>query len=78
MGVGVPEQISVIGFDNLEMSQYSGVPLTMVSQDFQTIGYKAAEIVTNSIRTGFVSSENIIVPTKLIERNSVFDRSKTV
>lgn len=37
-GVSVPEDISVVGFDDISGSDYFSPPLTTVSQDFTTLG----------------------------------------
>ena len=42
-GLHVPEDISIVGFDNTEHSPYCVPPLTTVSQDFHQLGRLAAE-----------------------------------
>ncbi len=44
-GVRVPDDISLVGFDNIDRSQYFEVPLTTVAQDFREMGRLAASIV---------------------------------
>ncbi|GAA2182530.1 LacI family DNA-binding transcriptional regulator [Brooklawnia cerclae] len=39
-GVGVPEEISVVGFDDIAGADYFSPPLTTVRQDFTTLGHK--------------------------------------
>lgn len=77
LGIAIPDKLSVIGFDNLDMSQYLDVPLTTIAQDFYTIGMKASEKVAGLVLSNDISPENIIVPTNLVERKSVFDMRKS-
>lgn len=70
MGVGIPEQLSLIGFDNINLSQNIAVPLTTIEQDFYQIGQRAAEIVIKSIENNPPQYEEIVLPVKLIERQS--------
>jgi len=49
MGVKVPEQISLVGFDDIDISQYVLPALTTVRQDFYKIGLQAAKILLKKI-----------------------------
>ncbi|MFR0816514.1 MAG: substrate-binding domain-containing protein [Enterococcus casseliflavus] len=55
MGLRVPEDISVIGFDDIILASYVTPELTTVAQDMERIGYEAAElladIITNQAET---------------------------
>lgn len=70
IGIKVPEQISIIGFDNLDISEQISVPLTTIEQNFHEIGKMAAEVIINKIENGNNNYEKIILPAKLIERES--------
>ncbi len=52
LGVKVPEEMSLIGYDNLAISKYLPVTLTTVSQPELEIGKTAAEILLENIKTG--------------------------
>lgn len=71
MGLCIPRDISFVGFDNVETSQYLDVPLTTVEQDFYQIGYKAAEILVKRINGSTDEHQKIYIPTKLVQRQSV-------
>ena len=43
-GVRIPEEISVIGFDDIELAPNAQVPLTTVAQDGYQLGYTATEL----------------------------------
>jgi GntR family transcriptional regulator of arabinose operon len=68
--IKVPEQMSVIGFDNLELTQFMSVPLSSVEQDFHEIGKVAVEILINHIEKGRNEYVQKTIPTKFIERQS--------
>ncbi len=67
--IRVPEDISIIGFDDHEASRYISPALTTVRQNLQRIGSIAAEELVKKIQ-GEKSAEPIVVPVELIERNS--------
>ena len=70
LGITVPGRLSVIGFDNLDFSQYLSVPLTTVQQNFYKIGEEAARLLLDSIENGEHKCFKSIIPTRLIERES--------
>jgi len=51
-GVSVPEQFSVVGFDNLRFVEHLAVPLTTVDQPKQEMGRRAAELLFERIEAG--------------------------
>lgn len=54
-GIEVPGQLSVIGFDNHEISQNVEIPITTVEQNFYEIGRKAAEMILDQLAGKVVS-----------------------
>ena len=44
-GVRVPEDIALVGYDDIEFASAAAVPLTSVRQPAHRIGYKAAELL---------------------------------
>lgn len=69
-GLTVPEDLSVIGFDDIELSRYTNPPLTTIRQDFQTIGRQAVLQLDQMIRTPHIAPPAIVLPTELIIRES--------
>ncbi|MGP5051571.1 LacI family DNA-binding transcriptional regulator [Brachybacterium alimentarium] len=53
-GIRVPEDVSVVGYDDSEIASRSYVQLTTIAQDTQTIGSSAAEIAVSRIAEGVV------------------------
>ncbi|MNP23406.1 Catabolite control protein A [compost metagenome] len=69
-GISVPEQISVIGYDNLKLAEMSNPPLTTIAQPLYKMGERAADKLISMI----TSKERVvseIMPHKIIERNTV-------
>lgn len=71
MEIKVPEELSVIGFDNSDILDRMGIPLASVAQDLYEIGKKAAEIIVNALESDKYTQETITIPVKLIERESI-------
>lgn len=49
VGMKVPEELSIVGFADLEMARYAIVPLTTVAQPFEQMGREAANMLINAI-----------------------------
>lgn len=73
-GMNVPEQLSVIGFDNVPACEYVTPKLTTISQDITTKGHRAAELLIQLIETGEIKENNIKIPVRIVERQSVCKR----
>ena len=72
-GVGIPEDISVMGFDDAPLSRYMTPGLTTIRQPRFEIGYSAGNLIVNRI-SGVEKSKvkrKILLKTELIERDSV-------
>ncbi|KUO72095.1 MAG: hypothetical protein APF77_00720 [Clostridia bacterium BRH_c25] len=70
-GFRVPEDISIVGFDDVQVSGFTTPQLTTVSQDRIAIGQKAADVLIQSIENKSMDvPTEIRIPTKLIVRNS--------
>lgn len=73
-GLRVPEDVSVIGFDNLSFAEYLQPSLTTVVQPLEEMGIQAAELVLKILEQGGPHSvgvgHRIALPTRLIVRQS--------
>jgi LacI family transcriptional regulator len=65
----VPEDISIIGFDNVSISQYSYPALSTITQPAFEKGVIAADMLVNYLHTK-VRPESIMLPTELVIRQS--------
>lgn len=74
-GKRIPEDISIVGFDNDSFTSSMNPPMTTISQDFSLIGKEAAQLILDVSRNGSKLKQIIYTPVKLVERNSVMDIS---
>lgn len=74
-GLRVPEDISVMGFDNALLSEAFLPGITTVKQPRYEIGYKAAELLLCAMRGADNRAEKIVLTHELIERDSVASRT---
>jgi LacI family transcriptional regulator/LacI family purine nucleotide synthesis repressor len=71
-GLRIPEDISVAGFDGIEISRFLSPKLTTLRQDSETIGIRAAESLISLIESPKTTLiEKITVPGELVEGESV-------
>ncbi|WP_153463003.1 LacI family DNA-binding transcriptional regulator [Sediminibacillus terrae] len=70
MNIRVPTELSIIGYDNLKISEMAIPPLTTVEQPLWEMGKKAAELLFEGMETG-TPGKSIIMPHRIIERQSV-------
>ncbi|WED29777.1 LacI family transcriptional regulator [Vibrio sp. DW001] len=71
VGIRVPEDISVIGFDNLDVGAISVPPLTTISTDYNKIAQTALHKLLTTISTPNKAATRSSVAVELIERGSV-------
>ncbi len=69
-GRRVPQDVSVVGFDDLPESSEFLPPLTTVHQDFAEVGRRLVEQVFRQVREGVRETGTRLVPTRLVERSS--------
>ncbi|HLV09349.1 MAG TPA: LacI family DNA-binding transcriptional regulator [Halanaerobiales bacterium] len=69
-GYKVPDDFSILGFDDIEISRYVRPALTTIKQNKLLMGEKAAHMLLNIIAEQDRSYYPAILPTKLIERES--------
>lgn len=68
--IRIPEQVSVVGFDDLPESAYVHPPLSTVRQDFASLGALVMQKVLLSIEEPDTAAESTPLPTTLIVRAS--------
>jgi LacI family transcriptional regulator len=67
----IPEDVSVVGFDDIDLAGLSTPPLTTVRVDKEELGSVAVRTLFKTIRGESEKPITTIMPTQLIERNSV-------
>lgn len=71
MGLRVPDDVSLLGFDDFDTAQWLQPPLTTIRQPIREIGIKAAEILVRQIASGIREENTIYFEGTIVERQSV-------
>jgi LacI family transcriptional regulator len=70
MQICVPQELSVIGFDNTPESAYTSPPLTTVDQAIVDLGGRAAELLIQMVEGKEVANNLYQLPTRMVVRES--------
>ena len=68
-GLRIPEDLSVVGFDDISTSKFMGPALTTMHQPSTDMARTAVDMIA-AVRNGDSINERAILPTTLIERSS--------
>ena len=71
MGISVPNQMAVIGITNIELSRFSSPPLTTFEIPANEMGLMVVDLIEQRLHENFPLPRRIVLPTKLITRESV-------
>ena len=69
-GVRVPDDVSVVGFDDQPESAYFSPPLTTVRQDFEELGRRCMDIMLKEIEAGAPVSSTVVTPGLLLRAST--------
>jgi LacI family transcriptional regulator len=69
LGLHVPKEMSIVGYDNIVLASYSSPNLTTVGQEVYQIGYEAADLLIEMLE-GKETNMKRYLDTKLIIRES--------
>ncbi|NLK98067.1 MAG: LacI family transcriptional regulator, partial [Epulopiscium sp.] len=70
MGIAIPKDLSVIGYDNIVISEISEPKLTTVDQNMYSLGKASAKLLLDIIKHPTQGFQKIILDTNLIVRDS--------
>jgi len=68
LNVSVPEELAIIGFDDLDMAEYAD--LTTISQHLDESGKLAVEILVAQMESLSQLPRHIVIPLNIIERTT--------
>ena len=71
MGIKVPDDVSIVGYDGISLSQVISPKLTTYRQDTNKIGYLAAKRLVELIENPQTFNEVLLVDGELIEGETV-------
>ncbi|MGX1886841.1 LacI family DNA-binding transcriptional regulator [Streptomyces sp. NPDC055287] len=69
-GRSVPDDVAVVGFDDIPMAQHTEPPLTTVRQPMRRMGETAARLLLARLAGDVISDEPVVLPTELVVRRS--------
>ncbi len=70
-GIGVPDQLSVIGFDDINFASIYRPSITTIRQDRFEMGRKAMSLLVSQITNEAATPVEVYIPYKLMERDTV-------
>jgi DNA-binding LacI/PurR family transcriptional regulator len=69
-GKRVPEDVSVVGMDDIALAAYCDPPLTTIRQPFEELGRAAVDHVVTMLADPEAPREQVLIEATLIERAS--------
>jgi LacI family transcriptional regulator len=69
-GLAIPEDLSVVGFDNVPESALATPPLTTVEQPIRQMGVEAVRILMEWFDNPARTPDRVVLPTRLVVRQS--------
>lgn len=70
LGLSVPEQVAVIGFDDAAPSAWGAFDLTTITQSVDDMIHSVTDTLIQQIESDSVKPQSIVLPVKLTERGS--------
>ncbi|OGO67240.1 MAG: hypothetical protein A2Z49_12700 [Chloroflexi bacterium RBG_19FT_COMBO_56_12] len=81
-GISIPDDLGVVGFDNIAESAYFWPPLTTIQHDQQSLGKIAVEEIIKIIESGWQEREPMepksimLTPTLVVRQSSIRHKGK--
>ena len=72
-GLKVPDDVSLVGFDNWDLSGYNSMKLTTVERNMGEIAKEGTRVLLRRLEDGVVDNSRIYLENKLIIRSTVKD-----
>jgi len=69
-GVAIPEAVSLVGFDDIDLSELLNPPLTVIDRATFTLGSTAAELLRARLATPDREQQHLTLPVRLVVRGS--------
>lgn len=74
LGISVPEQVSVMGYDDIFHASYMFPSLTTIKQNIYLKGQQAINLLLKQIKGEDIATKQIMLPVELVVRNSTRNR----
>ncbi len=69
-GLRVPDDIAIVGYDDVELAQFTDPPLTTIRQPIYELGRIAVQLLLRQMEEGVRDPQRVILPTELVIRSS--------
>jgi LacI family transcriptional regulator, galactose operon repressor len=69
-GFSIPRDLAVVGYDDLELAQFTNPPLTTIAQPKKEIGAQAVTLLVDRIARKSRSPSRLVLPPELVVRRS--------
>ncbi len=70
-GIRVPDDVNVVGFDDVPLGKYSRPPLATIKQDVAALASAGARLLIETLETRAQTSRHKVIPVSLIKRGSI-------
>lgn len=74
LGVKLPEELSIVGFDDIQPAQYIYPTLTTVHQDIREKGKLSAKTILEDIKSKSLSKKTCVIEPRIVERDSAMKK----
>ncbi|MCU6795091.1 LacI family transcriptional regulator [Paenibacillus sp. WQ 127069] len=71
MKLSIPDDLSVVGFDNTILATIVDPPLTTIAQPIQDMGAQVVNMILRHINGGHTMNQRMVLPPELVIRSSV-------
>lgn len=71
LGIKVPKDISIIGYDNIPLSKYVEPKLTTMDQNMFLLGTNSAQLLVDKINSNNECNKKILLNNSLVERETI-------
>jgi DNA-binding LacI/PurR family transcriptional regulator len=78
LGIKIPEELSIIGFDDIPVASYFTPALSTLYSPSEELGREAAKLLLDKIENNDQQIRNVLLPVKLVLRESTINTKKEV
>ena len=69
-GIRIPQEVKLVGYDDISLTVFNALPLTTVHQDIEAMGAAAAEQLLRAVEGEESRTETVRIPVRLVARAS--------
>ena len=73
--IKIPEEVKIVGFDNISATEITSIPITTINQNKKKMGEMAVELLMDKILNRKSVITNRKLPVNLIRRKSTENKS---